>query len=105
MAEKVKKFSRTFFFAWNSKWGGVAGLGNRTASDETQSYATVVKMMETVKQQSENLGDLFRHDDPGSPPPGSPGLQERMEAVTQTVQRLETQAATVIQVRQGIWVK
>ena len=81
-----------------------AGLGNRTASDETQSYATVVKMMETVKQQSENLGDLFRQDDTDSPPPGPPGLQERMEAVTQTVQRLETQAATVIQVRQGIWV-
>ena len=78
-----------------------AGLGNRTASDETQSYSTIVKMMETVKQQSESLGDLFRQDDTVSPPPG---LQERMEAMTQTVQRLETQAAAVIQVRHGIWV-
>ena len=42
-------------------------------------------MMETVQQQSENLG-------------GS-GLQDRMEAVTQTVQGLATQAAGVIQVR------
>ena len=78
-----------------------AGLGNRTVSDETQSYSTIVKMMETVKQQSESLGDLFRQDDTVSQ---NPGLQERMEAVTQTVQRLETQAAAVIQVRHGIWV-
>ena len=53
--------------------------------EESNSYKSLLKMMETVQQQSENLG-------------GS-GLQDRMEAVTQTVQGLATQAAGVIQVR------
>ena len=53
--------------------------------EESNSYKSLLKMMETVQQQSENLGES--------------GLQDRMEAVTQTVQGLATQAAGVIQVR------
>ena len=77
----------------------------KTTADENQSYNSLEKMMETVKQQSENLGDLFKQnarDTATSAPPS--GLQEKMEAVTQIIQCLEIEAQGVIQVRLKIWV-
>ena len=77
----------------------------KTAADENQSYNSLEKKMETAKQQSEKLGDLFKQnarDGLTSSPPS--GLQEKMEAVTQIIQCLETEAQGVIQVRLEIWV-
>ena len=77
----------------------------KTAADENQSYNSLERMMETVKQQSEKLGYLFKQnsrDTATSAPPS--GLQEKMEAVTQIIQCLETESQGVIQVRLEIWV-
>ena len=76
---------------------------NEARATKTQSYNSLVKIMETGKQQSENLRDIFKqhYRDVRDPPPE---LQEKVEAVTQIVQRLETQATAVIQVRLGNWV-
>ena len=77
----------------------------KTAADENQSYNSLEKMMETVKHQSENLGDLFKQNARDTTSSALPsGLQEKMEAVTQIIQSLETEAQGVIQVRLEIWV-
>ena len=77
----------------------------KTAADENKSYNSLEKMMETVKQQSEDLGDLFKLNARDTATSALPsGLQEKMEAVNQIIQSLETEAQGVIQVRLEIWV-
>ena len=67
------------------------------------SYESLVKMMQTIKKQSNNLEDIFKKiDTPPAPSPATPPLlQERLDDMSQIVQSLETQASEVIQVRLG----
>ena len=77
----------------------------KTVADENKSYNSLEKIMETVKQQSEDLGDLFKLNARDTATSALPsGLQEQMEAVNQIIQSLETEAQGVIQVRLEIWV-
>ena len=68
-----------------------------------KSYESLVKMMQTIKKQSNNLEDIFKKiDTPPAPPPATPPLlQERLDDMSQIVQSLEIQASEVIQVRLG----
>ena len=68
-----------------------------------KSFESLVKMMQTIKKQSNNLEDIFKKiDTPPAPSPATPPLlQERLDDMSQIVQSLETQASEVIQVRLG----